>query len=121
MRDSAVTIIATLANVLRHENRALRAMDLPAAAGLLAAKTEALAALEAMAESHPVDAAATAALGELNVLIRENRVLLERAITVQDRVIGIVVGAAASAAARPAYGSKARAPRLSAMALSTRA
>jgi flagellar biosynthesis/type III secretory pathway chaperone len=113
-----------LADVLDRENDALRAMDLFRAVTLLPEKTAAIADLtaadEEMAEHpHPDLASITARLDDL---AQENRVLLERAIGVQQRVIGIVVRAAASVATAPNYGLHGRPVHLtSPMALSTRA
>jgi hypothetical protein len=58
----------------------------------------------------------------LNGLAQENRRLLERAIGAQQRVIGIIVRAAASVAVAPHYGLQGRrAQQAGPMALSTRA
>ena len=91
-----------LAEVLEQENTALEAMDLPRAMALLPEKEAAFAALTAAGGSdHP---GMSPVAERLNRLATENRRLLERAMTVQQRVIGIVAQAAAEAAAEPAYG-----------------
>jgi hypothetical protein len=99
-------------------------MDLSRAVTLLPEKAAAIADLTAAAEAeseapHPDLASITARLDDL---AQENRALLERAIGVQQRVIGIVVRAAASVTMAPDYGLPGRrAQLLSPMALSTRA
>ena len=113
-----------LAAVLDQENEALRAMDLRRAVGLLAEKTTAIADLMAAgdANSLPRVPGMISLAQRLDSLARENRQLLERAITAQRHVIGIIVRAAASVAAEPAYASNGRRQRARGpMALSTRA
>jgi len=113
-----------LADVLERENDALRAMDLRRAATLLPEKTGAIADLTAAGEpvlGLPAPTIVSAAR-RLDGLATENRRLLERAIAVQQRVIGIVVHAAAAAAVEPSYGAGGRQAGLTGpMALSTRA
>ena len=120
-----ITAVRHLADILDLENHALTAMDLRRAAGLLPEKTAALAELTLAGEfpsapMHP-DLASTA--GRLKGLMLENRRLLERAIVAQQRVIGIVVRAAAATdRAEPVYGARGRRTRVTGpMALSTRA
>ena len=112
MTGELTQVVRRLADVLAAENDALRAMDLPRAAALLAEKTEAFAALEAFrAEDAQRDAVADPAeVRRLDRLTSENRALLARGIAAQQRVIGIVVRAAASALPGPAYGAKGRMP-----------
>ena len=121
-----LTAAHALADVLARENAALAAMDLPAAAALLPAKTAALAALTAAGSPEdfgPGAADLVAAARRLNDLARDNHRLLERAIAAQQRVIGIVAGAAASAVpAGPSYRASGRlTPDARPLALSTRA
>jgi hypothetical protein len=119
-----VQVAGRLADVLERENAALRAMDLVRAARLLPEKTAAIAELAAFGETAvpPPNPALTAAARRLDALTRENRQLLRRAIAAQQRVIGIIVRAAAGAVADPSYGTRGRRPRwTAAMALSTRA
>lgn len=85
MSDQAV---AALADVLARENAALAAMDMHGATALLAEKRAALAALEGAATG-----AREPALARLRQLAAENRVLLERAMAVQSRVIALLVHA----------------------------
>jgi hypothetical protein len=86
-------------------------------------KTAAIADLTAVSEPSPkpLQPAVAAEAQRLNDLAMENRGLLERAIAAQQRVIGIVVSAAASAEA-PCYRARPRASRqYGPMTLSTRA
>jgi hypothetical protein len=122
MPDSVVAVLRRLADVLERENRALRTMDLPGAASLLPEKTAAIAGLAARSEPapKPLQPVVAAEAQRLNDLAMENRGLLERAIAAQQRVIGIVVRAAASADA-PCYRARPRASRqYGPMTLSTR-
>lgn len=100
----------SLAALLGQENEALRAMDLRRAVSLLAEKTAAIAALTAAgaATSGPPDPGMATLAQQLDSLARENRQLLERAIAAQRRVIGIIVRAAASVTAEPAYAANGR-------------
>jgi hypothetical protein len=113
-----------LAEILDRENDALRAMDLRRAVHLLPEKTAAIAELAAAdgAASGPPDPDLVSMAARLDGLAHQNRQLLERAIGVQQRVIGIIVRAAASVAVAPNYGLQGRRAHLSGpMALSTRA
>jgi hypothetical protein len=125
MPGRLITAIRRLADILDLENAALRAMDLRRAAGLLAEKTAALDDLNLACElpSVPAHPALTSIAGRLRGLMLENRRLLERAIVAQQRVIGIVVrAAAATGRAEPSYGVRGRMTRTTGpMALSTRA
>ena len=79
---------SALAGILEAENAALRALDFPTATALLADKQRALAAMTgAPPPPH-------AALRRVQLAAAENRALLERAIAVQARVVGIVTRAA---------------------------
>jgi hypothetical protein len=82
-----------LAEVLHQENTALSALDLSAAAGLVADKQLALEAFvqAQVAVDQPGEAPIPLhAAARLKDLANENRRLLGRAIAVQSRVIGIV-------------------------------
>jgi hypothetical protein len=120
-----ITAAQRLADILERENDALRGMDLRRAVGLLAEKTAAVGDLTAAGESssartHP---SLVTIARRLDDLASRNRRLLERAIVAQQRVIGIVVRAAATAGkAEPCYGNRrTRARATGPMALSTRA
>ena len=126
-----------LAEALKAENEALAALDLPRAAGLAETKikaTEAFAAAHAAATR--IDARArgetrSAMQGlasELQTLGTENRRLLERAVTIQSRVIETIAGAALPRAggAPGGYGGVGRRPapaarQVPALAVATRA
>jgi hypothetical protein len=120
-----ITAAQRLADILEQENDALRAMDLRRAAGLLAEKTAAIGDLTAAGEasSAPTHLSLVTIARRLDGLASQNRRLLERAIVAQQRVIGIVVRAAAAAGkAEPCYGNgRYRARVTGPMALSTRA
>jgi hypothetical protein len=120
-----ITAVRHLADILDLENHALKAMDLRRAAGLLPEKTAALADISVACELPSVSAhpALASTAGRLQGLALENRRLLERAIVAQQRVIGIVVcAAAATGRVEPSYGARGRMARaIGPMALSTRA
>ncbi len=92
-----------LAAVVAAENAALLALDLPAAAGLLSRKQAATAAVAA-ARPVPPSLALREAAGRLRDLAAENRRLLEQAIAVQGRVLGVLARAARAAGPAPCYG-----------------
>jgi len=117
-------IARCLADVLDRENDALRAMDLRRAAALLPQKSAAIAALTMSAEAGgvPMSPGLVSVAKRLNSAVSENRALLERAIVAHQRVIGIVVRAAAAASPGPCYGASGRRGGLpSPMAYATRA
>jgi hypothetical protein len=115
--------IERLAAIVAAENAALRALDLPAAAGLLARKQSAATAMAAASPGARPTPALHAAAGRLRDLADENRRLLECAIAVQGRVLGIVAAAARAADPAPRYGRSGgyAAQPASARALSSRA
>ena len=95
-----------LADCLVAENAALRAMDLPGAAALLAEKQAAAAAFDIARQSGPPVASAAFRAGALRLMEQaaENRPLLKRAIHVQSRVLGVIAGAARATNPAPRYG-----------------
>jgi hypothetical protein len=104
MMEALLTAGLRLAETLRAENEALIALDLPRAAGLATAKmqaSDAFAAAYAAAaktgaqSAGPVRQTAEDLATRLQHLGTENRRLLERAITIQSRVIETIAGAAA--------------------------
>ncbi len=135
MSPALIAAAVGLAAVLAEENRALERLDLPAAAALLDAKTSALGAFTAAQALEPSkqagsfrqsDEADRRALAEhLADLAQENRRLLEHAMAVQGRIIGMVARAAPRAAANGgryrACGTHAIAQRGTAIAISTKA
>ncbi|HEY8290358.1 MAG TPA: hypothetical protein VIG49_13885 [Acetobacteraceae bacterium] len=116
-----------LAEVLRQENAALDALDFLGAVGLFAEKQAALAAFAETEHRSPdtiPPAALVAAVRELQSLATRNRCLLERAMAVQGRVLGLLAQAASRAMASPRYGTgpgRAGAGRPVAFALAARA
>lgn len=116
-----------LIETLTRENAALAALDLPRAASMLADKQRAMSAFtaaQAATLSAPSRAAIEPLANRLRTLAEQNRLLLERSITVQGRVIGIIARAASHAVATPRYGAHggiACAGRPAAFALSARA
>jgi len=124
MSKSLIAVAQRLADVLVRENDALRAMDLLRAVSLLREKTAAFADLTAFGQSAAgtSDPALVSTAKRLDGLAMDNRRLLERAMVAQQRVIGIVVRAAASTVVQSSYGGRGRRARLiDPMALSTRA
>ncbi len=127
MSREAITAASVLADTLAAENAALAALDLPRAAAMLAGKQRATAAFVAVHDAPNVAAHREAAqrLAErLRSLAAENRMLLERAITVQGRVIGVIARAAATVVPPSGYGARGRCHdvgRPAAYALSARA
>ena len=100
---------AVLAEVLARENAALAALDLAAAASVLAAKREAAdgfaGAQARFAAAGGTGGAALAA--RLRDLAMENRRLLDRAMAVQARVLEVIAQAAPRASAlAPRYGAR---------------
>ena len=127
MTRALIEAAERLQATLLAENAALEALDFPRATALLAEKEAASLALSqaqaairaAGAEAQPGQARTAGAdpamreraveLGQsLQALVEANRTLLERAIAVQGRVIGIVTGAARQAMPAPGYGMRGR-------------
>ncbi len=143
MTDDLAIATARLAEVLTAENEALAALDLPRAGAMLAAKVQAadaFAAAQALAAAASPRAsddavrcasagaaprAAGAPLERLRVLANENQRLLATALTVQRRVIGIIINALPRAmqGTAPRYGGGGRAvvPPMRAVTISARA
>ena len=129
MTDDLAIAAARLAEVLTVENEALAALDLPRAGAMLAAKiqaADAFVAARAQIAAAPAPAANGAVAGSfagaaprvaeapqerLRVLVAENQRLLATALTVQRRVIGIIVNALPRAmqGTAPRYGGGGRA------------
>ena len=86
-----------LAETLEAENAALAALDLPRAAGMLADKRSAVAEFDAVRTAPAPSEAAQRMARRLQGLAMENKRLLERAIAVQGRVIGVIARAATAA------------------------
>jgi hypothetical protein len=132
MTHEMIAAATALADTLVQENEALEAMDLKRAIALLEAKRrcmEALAAAQSrlargLAARLPTTqrAAAEQVTTRLGDLAAENKRLLERAMAVQKRVVGVVAQAASASVPRtPRYGNSgalAAPVRTAAMAIS---
>ncbi len=120
MMDTLLAAGGRLADALLAENEALARLDLPGAAGLSGAKmraADAFAAAFAAASkvgARPEGAAqregARDMAARLETLGAENKRLLQRAVSVQSRVIETIAGAALPRAANPVYGAAGRRP-----------
>ena len=135
MMDTLLAAGTRLADALLAENEALARLDMPGAAALAGPKmraTDAFAAAFAAATkvgARPDGAAqregARAMAAQLEALGAENKRLLQRAISVQSRVIETIAAAALPRAANPVYGAAGRRPaaprQAPAMALALRA
>jgi flagellar biosynthesis/type III secretory pathway chaperone len=134
MNPDLIDAALSLLQVIAQENEALRSFDLRHAASLTDGKARAIEAFIAAQirqdRAKKTDPAQREAVLEmaarLRDLVAENRRLLERAISVQQRVIGVVARAApqAIAAKNSRYrpdGSLAATRRMPAVALSARA
>ena len=108
MSMNAMQAAEGLADVLARENAALSAMDLPSVTALVDAKRAAADAFVA-AQAKAVSAGGVAmpeVVRRLSELAAENRLLLERAMAVQQRVLAIIAEAAPRASAvAPRYGA----------------
>lgn len=125
MSPALITAAVRLADVLQTENAALAALNMTAAARLLPEK---LAAADAFAMAQTAATATLPSGPELDAIARrlreladENRLLLERAMLVQSRVIATVAKAARVTAERAAPGYGPRPARLAACAILTQA
>lgn len=108
MTMDAMRAAEGLAELLARENAALAAMDLPSATALVEAKRAAADAFVA-AQAKAVSSGAVTVpdmVRRLGELAAENRLLLERAMAVQQRVLAIIAEAAPRVSAvAPRYGA----------------
>ncbi|MGI4983924.1 MAG: hypothetical protein ACRYGL_11475 [Janthinobacterium lividum] len=101
-----------LARALEQENAALDAHEFGRISTFLDEKRAALDGLHALAsepaaELDEVDASALRALaGQLQTLAAENKLRLERAMMVQNRIMSVIAGAAREAQVKPEYGAQ---------------
>ena len=126
--QTAISAAEALAGTIATENKALAALDLPVAVRLLAQKRqhgEAFLAAQARSLAAGLPALPRDRLKQLAELAADNKRLLERAITVQGRVISSIARAMPRAVASPnqryACDGKPAGGRPVAMALSARA
>ncbi len=99
-----------LLDVLEAENAALRRLDLPAAVALVAAKHAALARFEGARPNPPPPHGTDPALKDvalrLQSALAQNRRLLERAMTVQGRIMALLAQAAREQVSEQRYGAR---------------
>lgn len=104
-QNPLIKATARLIDILQAENTELQSMDFKAAGRLLLAKQAATADLTAAQAGALFAPAGLQILAtQLNALADKNRGLLERAISVQSRVLGTVVRAAQAVEPEPQYG-----------------
>ncbi len=122
--------VAELVAVLTEENAALAAHDYRRVSDFVDRKRAALDALNAAGPgpsdraSPDQDPAAQALALRLKQVVEENRTLLRQAIKVQNRIMGVIAGAARQAQLPTGYGAHGNKPRssvASAVALIVRA
>jgi hypothetical protein len=124
MSNDLLDAAKRLADVLTQENDALRRMDFPAAVAMVPAKEAALTELTKQPAPNTVAPPLAALAQRLAGLATENQMLLQRAISVQTRIVQIVARACAPAPAVAPYGGRGGrvlSSRAGALALSTRA
>lgn len=109
MTERLVAALSRLTNVLVRENTALSKLDLRGAGALLPEKRDAAQAFADVQSAEPPGTAKRARLAEqadrLRTLASENRRLLEHALVVQTRVMGIVARASRPVVPAPRYGA----------------
>jgi hypothetical protein len=127
MSKELIAAACLLADALAEENTALAALDLPRAVSMLADKQRAVTGFLAARDAQRIatqHAMIEPLARRLQSLSQENRTLLERAIAVQGRVIGVIARAAVPAVAPSGYsphGTPGHPARPTALALSARA
>ena len=105
MSESLTEAAGRLAAILRVENAALTSLDFARAGTLLAAKHAAADALAVAFQASARETAALPALRELSGLADQNRLLLQRAMRVQRRVLDLVARAARGGVKPARYGA----------------
>ena len=111
MSDDAVVAATRLVALLARENAALSALDLSEAGRLLPEKRAATEALARASAATDKDRGVVIGLaGQILTLAADNRVLLERALAVQRRILEIIARAAQPAAGGYGAGGTARRP-----------
>lgn len=124
MSPALIEAAVRLADALALENEALNSLDLARAAKMLSEKqraADAFIAVQAIASAGADQTEAARQLAErLGELARENRRLLERALAVQGRIVGILARATRPQASCYSARGKQGAPRRGALTLSAR-
>lgn len=104
-QDPLIMATTRLIDILQAENTELQSLDFKAAGRLLVAKQAATADLTAAQAGALFAPPGLQPLAQqLNALAEQNHLLLERAISVQRRVLGTVVRAAQAVEPDPQYG-----------------
>jgi hypothetical protein len=107
MTPGLIDAIETVIRIMEHENTALLAMDLRAAAALTNEKREAVALLAALRPTASRDPRLRPALERMEQLSRINQSLLTRGLAAQGRVINLLAAAAQTArATRPGQAAR---------------
>ena len=108
-----LALAAQMSAVLEGENQALSALDLRGAAQFVERKRAAAELLDRARLARPpgpppasVRPELETAMARLRDLAAQNKTLLERALVVQQRVLGVVVRAVSAAAPAPRYGAR---------------
>jgi hypothetical protein len=123
MSNNLVDAIQRLIDLLKRENEALKRLDFSSVVALMPLKESALADLVIMPKARAFEPSLAALCQHLNELALENQMQLQRAITVQTRIIRIVARASAPPPTMR-YGDHGRrlpSYRVGPIALSTRA
>jgi flagellar biosynthesis/type III secretory pathway chaperone len=92
MKSVSLLAVEALTSVLEEENQSLEALDFTAASRFFARKQSAVLALATVGPAD--DPPSLGAIAALRDAAAANRILLERAIAVQGRVLGILAQAA---------------------------
>jgi len=103
MTDTLSAVATRLADLLARENAALATLDLSRAASLLAEKQDAARSFATAQQAAPATDAASPSLTRLRDLAEQNRRLLERGITIQGDVIGLIATTLPKAAGSSRY------------------
>lgn len=110
MTQELMDAVERASQVLGQENAALHALDFHVVGTLIVEKRlaiEALQSLDAAGAKHlpsPKGPELRAAALRLQILAQDNKRLLERAITVQTRIMGVIARAVRVTQAPPGYG-----------------
>jgi hypothetical protein len=104
MTDTLTSALNEVVQVLETENHLLSLHDYKAVAALLDRKQTALGTLERARGTEP-DASQGDLARRINVLVVENRRLLDRALTVQRHVLDVICNAARNALPVDRYGA----------------